>query len=134
MRVKGWERELRLVVEKHVALPSAYGISDCYIIADDAVEAVTGKRMFTGARGYRTAPGAAKKLRKRGFLTVADAFAARFTEIPVLMAQRGDIGTIHQPNGEVTGGVFTGAGFFTRDGDRAVFLPCTDVARAFRVD
>ncbi len=51
------ERELRLVVEKHIALPSAYGVSDCYIIADDAVEAVTGKRMFSGARGYRTAAG-----------------------------------------------------------------------------
>ena len=134
MRIKGWERGLRLAVERHLALPSAYGTSDCYIIADDAVEAVTGQRMYDDARGYSTPLGAARKLHKHGFSTVADAFAARFAEIPVAFAQRGDIGVIHQPNGDVTGGVFTGAGFFTRTDDRAVFLPITDVARAFRVE
>lgn len=134
MRIKGWERALRLVVERHMALPSVYGISDCYLVADDAVEAITGERMYADACGYTTPLGAARKLRQHGFETVSDAFAARFAEIPVMAAQRGDIGVIHQPNGDVTGGVFTGAGFFTRSGDRAVFLPCTDVARAFRVE
>ena len=133
MRVNGWERELRLVVEKHLALLSAYGVSDCYIIADDAVEAVTGKRMYSGARGYRTSAGAARKLRRRGFLTVEDAFAAKFERIPVALAQRGDIGVIYQPGGEVTGGVFIGTGFFTRAEGGAVVLPHSAVTHAFKV-
>jgi hypothetical protein len=134
MRVTGWERALRLVVEKHLALPSAYGVSDCFVIPDDGVEAVTGAQMYPGARGYKTPAGAAKKLRKHGFLTVEDAFAAKFARIPVSMAQRGDIGVVYQSNGEVTGGVFTGTGFLTRAEDRAVFLPHSAVTHAFRVD
>lgn len=134
MRLTGWERALRLVVERHLALPSTYGVSDCYIIADDAVEAVLGKHMYTGARGYKTAAGAAKKLRKRGFLTVEDAFAAKFARVPVSMAQRGDIGVVYQPNGEISGGVFSGTGFFTRGEGQAVFLPYSAVTHAFRVD
>ena len=133
MRVQGWERALRLVVEKHLALPTQYGVSDCYVIADDAVEAVTGARMFRDARRYRTAKGAARVLRRHGFLTVEDAFADRFAAIPVAQAQRGDIGVIHQGNGEVSGGVFTGAGFFTRGPGSALVLPISAVTRAFRV-
>lgn len=132
MRVIDWEKKLKLAIEKHSSLPSTYGVSDCYIIADDAVEAVTGKRMFANARNYKTAKGAAKKLMARGFLTVEDAFAAKFPRIPVAMAQRGDIGVIYR-DGEVTGGVFTGIGFMTRDADHVVFLPISHVAHAFRV-
>ena len=133
MRVQGWERALRLVVEKHLALPTQYGVSDCYVIADDAVEAVTGGRLFRDARRYRTAKGAARVLRRHGFLTVEDAFADRFPAIPVLQAQRGDIGVVHQPNGEVSGGVFIGSGFFTRGPGSALVLPMSAAARAFRV-
>lgn len=133
MRIDGWERRLRLAVEKHVSLPSQYGVSDCYIIADDAVEAVTGERMYRNARRYRTAKGAARVLRRHGFLTVEDAFAARFERIPVSQAQRGDIGVIYQPNGEISGGVFTGSGFFTRGEGEAVTLPHLSAKHAFRV-
>lgn len=133
MRVQGWERALRLVVEKHLALPTQFGVSDCYVIADDAVEAVTGERMYRDARRYRTARGAARVLRRHGCLTVEDAFAGRFDVIPVAQAQRGDIGVVHQPSGEVSGGVFIGSGFFTRGPSSALVLPMSAAARAFRV-
>ena len=133
MRVKGWETALKLVVERHLELPSKYGISDCYIIPDDAVEAITGKRMYKNARGYKTPAGALKNLRKHGFLTVEDAFAAKFERIPVAQARRGDIGVVYR-DGEVSGGVFTGNGFFTRAAENAVFLPQLDVTHAFKVD
>jgi hypothetical protein len=134
MRVAGWERRLRAAVENHIALPSAYGVSDCYLIADDAVEAVTGKKMFgAAARRYKTPAGAGKQLRKRGFETVEDAFRAKFTEIHPSQAGRGDIGVIER-DGQVSGGVFTQLGFFTRTDEKAVFLPFTDVKTAFRVE
>ncbi|MDM9644461.1 hypothetical protein [Rhizobium sp. S163] len=131
-RVLGWEKRLKSVVEKHQALPSVYGTSDCYLIADDGVEAVTGERMYVGALGYKTEAGAAKKLRQHGFESVRDAFAAKFEEIPPSMAQRGDIGVVER-DGVLSGGVFTSIGFMTRGADAVEFLPSSEVAHAFKV-
>jgi len=132
-RIRGWEKNLALVIEKHNMLPMQYGISDCYIIADDAVQALTGKIMFTGVRNYKSQAGALKKLRKHGFLTVEDAFSHKFPRIPVLMAQRGDIGVVYQSNGEVSGGVFTSQGFFTKTENGSLFLAYNQVTYAFGV-
>ncbi|TPN79959.1 hypothetical protein [Mesorhizobium sp. B1-1-2] len=134
MRVKGWERLLKAAVEKHMALPSLYGTSDCYLIPDDAVLAVTGKTMFgAAARKYKTPAGAGKQLRKRGFETVEDAFRSKFTEIAPSLAKRGDIGVVER-NGEISGGVFTQIGFMTRDESKVIFLKPADVKTAFRVE
>lgn len=132
MRVEGWERRLKLAVEKHMRLPSEYGLSDCYLIADDGVEAVLGEHMYPGARGYETEAGAARQLRKRGFETVEDAFRARFPEIPPTLAQRGDIGVIDR-DGVVSGGVFTSLGFMSRGAGAPVFLGASEVKSAFKV-
>lgn len=135
MRHPDWLKRLNDVVAKHQALPAQYGVSDCYIIADDAVEAVTGKTMHgAAARRYKTPAGAGKQLRKRGFATVREAFADRFAEVPggPLSAQRGDIG-VYDNNGEISGGVFTAVGFMARGTDTIVFLPPTSVLAAFRV-
>lgn len=130
-----WQKRLNAVVAKHQALPAQYGLSDCYLIADDAVEAVTGDQMFPDARRYKTPAGAAKQLRKQGFETVRDAFAAKFHEVQdgVLMAQRGDIG-VYDNNGELSGGVFTALGFMTRGAEEIVFLPQSAALAAFRVE
>ena len=133
MRTSDHIKRLNAVVAKHQALPAQYGVSDCYVIADDAVEAITGKQMFPGARRYKTPAGAAKQLRKRGFSTVREAFAAKFAEVPVLQAQRGDIG-IYDNNGELSGGVFTALGFMVRGAEGIVFLPATAALAAYRVE
>ncbi|TDW21076.1 hypothetical protein EV128_12245 [Rhizobium azibense] len=134
MRVPDWPKRLAAVVARHQALPSEYGVSDCYILPDDAVQAVTGETMYGATvRKYTTPTGAAKQLRKKGFKTVRDAFAAKFAEIPVSQAQRGDIGVVNR-DGETCGGVFTVAGFMIRDTHGIGFIPITDVAAAFKVE
>lgn len=134
MRVADWERRLKAAVEKHMALPSQYGLSDCYLLPDDAVEAVTGSTMYgAAARRYKTPAGAGKQLRKRGFATVEDAFRAKFREIAPSLAQRGDIGVI-ESGGQICGGVFTAIGFAVRDEKRVRFLPASQVKTAFRVE
>jgi len=133
-RLPGWEKRLNAVVAAHQALPGEWGVSDCFIIADDAVEAVTGEQMYPGARGYKTDAGAAKQLRKHGFESVRQAFAGKFDEIPVAMAQRGDIGVIER-DGAFSGGVFTAIGFMTRaHGGPIEFVPIDRVTAAFKVD
>lgn len=59
MRLPGWPDRLKAVVEKHMALPSQYGLSDCYIICDDGVEACLGERIHPPPKPYRTAAGTA---------------------------------------------------------------------------
>lgn len=130
-RLSGWEDRLKAVTDKHAALPSVYGISDCYLIPDDAVEALTGERMFSDVV-YSSELGAAKALKQHGFKTVADAFASLFEQIPPIMAQRGDIGVIDQ-NGLISGGVFTDIGFMTRDETKVIFLPFSQIKVAYKV-
>ncbi len=130
-RVKDWEKRLKLAIEKHMKLPSQYGISDCYLIADDAVFAVTGERMFPDV-SYTTEQGAAKQLLQKGFVTVEDAFASKFSSVPPSLAQRGDIGVIDD-NGQICGGVFTSIGFAVRDEKKVMFVPASRVKTAFKV-
>jgi len=131
MRRPDWEIRLNAVIEKHLALPSQFGVSDCYMIAADAYEAVTGERLYKGVR-YSTEAGAAKQLRRRGFETVEDAFRAKLPEVGRLLAQRGDLGVVVR-DGVISGGVFTALGFMTRGEDGVVFLSPLDVKSAFRV-
>jgi hypothetical protein len=131
-RQPGWEKRLNAVVAKHQALPSEFGTSDCYLIADDGVEALLGERMYPDAIGYKTEAGAARKLRQHGFDTVRDAFAAKFAEIAPSMAQRGDIGVVDR-GGVLSGGLFTSIGFMTRGADAVEFLPASAVTYAFKV-
>lgn len=134
MRQDGWEQRLNAVVAKHQALPSEWGVSDCYMLPDDAVEAMIGARMYPGALGYKTESGAGKKLRRFGFANVAEAFAARFQKIMWVEAMRGDIGVIER-DGQFSGGVFTSIGFATRPHEGPViFLPLSQVTAAFRVE
>lgn len=130
-RLKGWENALKEVIEKHMALPSEYGVSDCYLLPDDAVEAITGERMYPDVL-YSNEIGAAKALRAHGFETVEQAFAAKFEECPFSLAQRGDIGVVYD-NGETCGGVFTALGFMTRSTTGVAFLEASRVAKAFKV-
>jgi len=130
-RVPDWETKLNAVIERHMALPSEFGVSDCYLIPAEAFEAVTGEKLYSGVR-YKTEAGAGKQLRKRGFETVEDAFRARLPEVGRLMAQRGDLGVVER-DGVISGGVFTTIGFATRGERSVVFLPVTEVKAAFRV-
>lgn len=130
-RVDGWEKQLKLAIEKHMKLPSQYGVSDCYLIVDDAVLAVTGERMFPDV-AYTTEQGAAKQLLQKGFNTVEDALLFKFPTVPASLAQRGDIGVIDD-NGRICGGVFTAIGFAVRDEKRVTFVPVSRVKTAFKV-
>lgn len=131
-RVDNWETAHKETVEFHSEQPGKYGVSDCYIFADDNVKALTGQYMFPQSRNYKTKQGAAKQLLKQGFKTVEDAFASKFETVHPSQAQRGDIGTIEH-NGEICGGVFTALGFAVRGEDRVYYFSTFDVRSAFKV-
>jgi hypothetical protein len=132
MRVKDWDKALAAVIRKHQALPSQYGVSDCYLIPADAVAAITGQPMYEGIE-YDSPMGAAKCLLAHGFKDVAEAFAAKFETVHPLQAQRGDIGVVENEKGEVCGGLFTSIGFMTRTDEGVIFLPHSKIKTAFKV-
>lgn len=98
-RREDWPERLIAEIERHSHMPFEHGTSDCFIFPMDCVEVMTGEDPWAGQRGYRTEKGAAGKLRRHAFYNVGDAFAAKFSEIPPAMAQRGDIGVVDSDKG-----------------------------------
>lgn len=130
-RVAGWEARLHDVIEHHRKLPSKFGVSDCYLICDDAVEAVTGERLYPGVY-YTSEMGAAKELLARGFKDVGEAFASKLERVAPSLAHRGDIGVI-ESDGQICGGFFCSLGFAARTNDALIFVPISRVKQAFKV-
>ncbi len=131
-RVVDWASLLSRVIERHNDLPFQYGKSDCYLLAADAIEAVTGERVYPDFRGYKTETGAARLIRRAGFESLAEGFDSLFEQIPPAHAGRGDVGVVDQ-EGDICAGVFTQLGFVARGKERLLTLPRKDVLKAWRV-
>lgn len=149
MRHPEWESRLNGVVAKHQALPGEWGVSDCWTLSMDAVEAVQGKRILPKLSRYKSEAAGYRVFAKAGFKTVEEALASVLEPVPVLMAQRGDVGVIER-EGVISSGVFTSAGFAVRTiygrsetiagkkhetitGFDLQFLPLSAVKQAFQV-
>ncbi|WP_266030436.1 DUF6950 family protein [Brucella intermedia] len=129
MRHPEWEKRLVAVTEAHLNTPMVWGQSDCVLLAADVVEAVLGDDPAKDIRGkYKSKAGAYRLIRQRGFKSVADVLASLFEEIPVALAQRGDLGVY-----ENTAGYFCEYGFAVKGEDGLRFLPRTMAEKAFKV-
>lgn len=140
-RVSGWDRALPLVVERHMALPGEWGVSDCWTMTLDAIEAVMGERILPHLRRYKTEAGGYRLFAKHGLTRLDEALATVFTQIPRLSAQRGDVGVIERA-GQLSAGVFDAEGFAVKTlyGEGKVVThsdvrhyPITAVKTAFKV-
>lgn len=146
-----WEKRLNAVVAKHQACAGQWGVSDCWIMTMDAIEAVTGGRILQELQKYKSEADGYKVFRKHGFkLTVEEALVKALGEpIAPMMAMRGDVGVIERDDA-ISCGVFTSAGFAVRSiygrvdriagkrievmtGYDLQFLPISAVARAYQV-
>lgn len=129
MRHPEWEKRLVAVTEAHLNTSLVWGQSDCILTAADAVEAVLGDDPAKDIRGnYKSKTGAYRLIRERGFKSVADVLSSQFEEVPVALAQRGDLGVY-----EKTAGYFCEYGFAVKGEDGLRFLPRTMAERAFKV-
>jgi hypothetical protein len=126
-----WPDMLIAAVERHRVLPLVYGKSDCWTMAADVIEALTGERPYPDVM-YRSKAGAAKALAQRGFASVADALAARLPETPVAMAGRGDIGIVDTPDG-LAAAVCVGPWFVVKAETGIDHVSRDRIVRAFKV-
>lgn len=129
MRHHDWEKRLVAITEAHLNMPMVWGRSDCILTAADAVEAVLGDDPAKDIRGkYKSKTAAYRLIKQRGFKSVAEALSSQFEEIPVALAQRGDLGVY-----EKTAGYFCEYGFAVKGEDGLRFLPRTMAEKAFKV-
>lgn len=134
MRLEGWEERMLAAIERHQAVPFAWGESDCFTLPMDVVAALTGTDPSEGARGYAGAVSAAAALKVHGWRNLQEAFAARFEETPPAFARMGDIGLADYPGAILGGGVVVlGRDVIGKGEQGCVRLPRTMLKRAFKV-
>jgi hypothetical protein len=110
-------------IEHHRAQPYQAGVSDCFMMAMDAIEAVTGKRFYPDV-SYTTDAGAAKQMKKRKFATLGEAISAVLPEREAGHVMRGDIALLQVDTG-IALGVVVGGGIAWRS-DRVKILPMSE--------
>lgn len=127
-----WENRLSKVVEFHRTAPAQWGVSDCWMLAVDTHEAVTGRDLMPRLRGYGDERSGYKLFAKHGFKTVEAALASQLSEKPVFSAMRGDIATVER-NDVIACAIVTASGLMVRTLSGVEFLPLGDARKVFEV-
>jgi hypothetical protein len=111
-RVVGWEERLLAVLDKHRTKPFCWEASNCGNLMADVVEALRGEPGHISAHlgGFKSARGAAKKIRTGGFESLSQLVAHGLDETPVSFAQRGDLCIIEVDGVEYGGCIVDGVG------------------------
>lgn len=134
MRIDGWDAGLLAVIERHQAGTYVPGSTDCFMLAMDAAQALTGVRPYPKVR-YATDAGALKVMKRHGFASLREAVAALFAERPAGHWQRGDIAVLPAPTqtGDTLGLVY-GAVILCRQGHELRQLPLSAATIVFAVE
>jgi hypothetical protein len=136
MRRPDWPERLVAVLDRVAGEPFEWGRSDCFTLAMDVVEALTGTDPWAAERGAYTSPvGARRRLEKNGFASL-DAFAASLgREVAPAFAGRGDLAVATTDDGAGGLVVSDGLAWVGRDHFAGlVRLPRAAVARAIKID
>jgi hypothetical protein len=128
MRVEGWESRLRDVISKHSKAGYVPGEFDCFRMAQDAVEAITGASIYPGIE-YRDDKQALRAMLDRGFVRLGDAMLAILPERPRGLQKRGDLAVVESDRGD-TLGIVTGATIVLKVG-HATKVVAVESARLF---
>lgn len=132
MRVNGWDARLVAAVEKHSALPFAWGVSDCCMFPLDCIVAVLGRDPWPDLHTYDSRLGAARCLALQGFENLGDAFASRFAEVRAINAGRGDVAVV-ESDGFLCGAVMIGPSLVGKGEAGLVYMPRERAIRCFAV-
>lgn len=131
MRISTWEDALSnyIVVKRHE--PFEYGVNDCCLFAAGAVEAITGEDPMPEFRGkYDSLKTSLQAIKDIGAGTLEATMDAKFPEVEIGQAQRGDLAFLDGSVGVVMGGF---AYFVSDDGleriNRSLWDKCWSVGR-----
>ncbi|MFT1618372.1 DUF6950 family protein, partial [Enterobacter kobei] len=94
MKHPDWHNRLIAVIRAAEKRPFLWGEHDCCLFAADCAEAMTGENFADGWRGTYDSETGAKKALLRGGGSLEKVLAKYLDEVPVKMAQRGDIAVV----------------------------------------
>ncbi|EAQ6244267.1 hypothetical protein A4I13_23280 [Salmonella enterica] len=108
MKHPDWQNRLNAVMKAAIERPFSWGQHDCCLFAADCAEAMTGENFATGWRGTYGSETGAKKAILRGGGSLEKVFARYLDEVPVKLAQRGDIAIVENSGARCAGVVYSG--------------------------
>lgn len=131
MRISTWEQALADYIAIKRNEPFEYGVNDCSMFAAGAVEAITGEDPIPELRGqYDSLKTSLKAIKEIGAGTLEATIDAKFPEVSIGHAQRGDLAFFDGSVGVVMGGF---AYFVSDDGleriNRSLWDKCWGVGR-----
>lgn len=131
MRISAWEDALVNYISAKRHEPFEYGVNDCCLFAAGAVEAITGQDPIPELRGqYDSLKTSLKVIKEIGAGTLEATIDAKFPEVGIGHAQRGDLAFFDGSVGVVMGGF---AYFVSDDGleriNRSLWDKCWSVGR-----
>lgn len=131
MRISTWEDALSNYILTKRNEPFEYGVNDCCLFAAGAVEAITGEDPMPEFRGkYDSLKTSLQVIKDIGAGTLEATMDAKFPEVQISHAQRGDLAFLDGSVGVVMGGF---AYFVSDDGleriDRSLWDKCWSVGR-----
>jgi hypothetical protein len=131
MRISTWEDALSdyIAIKRHE--PFEYGVNDCCLFAAGAVQAITAEDPMVEFRGkYDSLKGSLTVIKEIGAGTLEATMDAKFTEVEIGHAQRGDLAFFDNSVGVVMGSF---AYFVSDDGldriNRSLWDKCWGVGR-----
>lgn len=134
MRLDDWQARLVAYLHASARKPFQPGTHDCVLFAAGAVLAMTGQDMAAGWRGrYTTLSGGMRVLRKAGHADHVALAASLFAEVPVAMAQPGDLAAVPTPDGLALG-IVQGEAIYVLGPGGLALVSLMTAQRAFRVE
>ncbi|MEQ5412273.1 hypothetical protein ABN277_22260 [Enterobacter hormaechei] len=109
MKHPDWHNRLIAVIRAAEKRPFLWGEHDCCLFAADCAEAMTGENFADGWRGTYDSETGAKKALLRGGGSLEKVLAKYLDEVPVKMAQRGDIAIVENSGTRCAGVIYGGA-------------------------
>ena len=109
MKHPDWHNRLIAVIRAAEKRPFLWGEHDCCLFAADCAEAMTGENFADGWRGTYDSETGAKKALLRGGGSLEKVLAKYLDEVPVKLAQRGDIAVVENADNRCAGVIYGGA-------------------------
>ena len=109
MKHPDWHNRLIAVIRAAEKRPFLWGEHDCCLFAADCAEAMTGDNFADGWRGTYDSETGAKKALLRGGGSLEKVLSKYLDEVPVKMAQRGDIAVVENAGTRCAGVIYGGA-------------------------
>lgn len=109
MKHPDWHNRLITVMKAAEKRPFLWGQHDCCLFAADCAEAMSGVNYADGWRGTYDSETGAKKALLRGGGSLEKVLAKNLDEIPVKLAQRGDIAVVENAGARCAGVIYSGA-------------------------